>query len=182
MPAQTEKSVPRELDQFAGEYTDPADPGSPLSFYVEDGRLTIESERGVPTELNPVSGVEFSISGTRSTVRFTLDAVGEGAERGFSSAPESVYKRTGPAVRHIFHDYQRTEAMILMRDGVKLHAVILKPADITTPLPFLLQRTPYGVDGTNRASFFASRPELARDGYIYVCEDIAVAIKAKGSL
>ena len=38
-----------------------------------------------------------------------------------------------------------------MRDGVKLHAVILKPADIAAPLPFLIQRTPYGVDGTNRA-------------------------------
>jgi uncharacterized protein len=44
--------------------------------------------------------------------------------------------------------------MIPMRDGVKLHAVILKPADIAAPLPILIQRTPYGVDGTNRASFF----------------------------
>ncbi len=38
--------------------------------------------------------------------------------------------------------------MIPMRDGVKLHAVILKPADISTPLPILMQRTPYGVDET----------------------------------
>ena len=70
--------------------------------------------------------------------------------------------------------------MIPMRDGVKLHAVILKPADIATPLPFLMQRTPYGVDGTNRASFFAQRPELARDGYIYVGEDIRGRYKSEG--
>jgi hypothetical protein len=62
--------------------------------------------------------------------------------------------------------------MISMRDGIKLHAVILKPADIAGALPFLMQRTPYGVDGTTRGSFFAQRPELARDGYIYVAEDI----------
>ena len=70
--------------------------------------------------------------------------------------------------------------MIPMRDGVKLHAVILKPADIAMPLPFLIQRTPYGVDGTSRASFFAQRPELARDGYIYVCEDIRGRYKSEG--
>ena len=45
--------------------------------------------------------------------------------------------------------------MIPMRDGVKLHAVISSRRH-PTPLPFLMQRTPYGVDGTNRASFFAA--------------------------
>ena len=59
--------------------------------------------------------------------------------------PQVIYKRTGDAVHHVFHDYQRSEVMIPMRDGVKLHAVILKPADIAAPLPFLIQRTPYGV-------------------------------------
>ena len=71
--------------------------------------------------------------------------------------------------------------MIPMRDGVKLHTIILKPADITTPLPFLIQRTPYGVDGTNRMSFFGGRPELARDGYIYVAQDIRGRFKSEGT-
>ena len=43
-----------------------------------------------------------------------------------------------------------------------------------------MQRTPYGVDETNRASFFAQRPELARDGYIYVGEDIRGRYKSEG--
>ena len=77
-------------------------------------------------------------------------------------------------------DYVKRESMIPMRDGVKLHAVILKPADISVPLPFLIQRTPYGVDGTSLASFSYSRPELARDGYIYVGEDIRGRFKSEG--
>ena len=31
--------------------TKPAEPDTPLSFYVEGGKLMVESERGVPTEL-----------------------------------------------------------------------------------------------------------------------------------
>src|SRR3569833_4550744 len=67
-----------------------------------------------------------------------------------------------------------------MRDGIKLHTIILKPSDITTPLPFLIQRTPYGVDGTSRMSFFGGRPELAREGYIYVAQDIRGRFKSEG--
>jgi putative CocE/NonD family hydrolase len=179
-PAQSADRVPEGLARLAGEYTSQDDPDTPLSFYVVDGKLTVESERSVPEELTSVSGSEFSIPGTRATVQFALDTDGHGTSAIFSSSPDSVYKRTGPSVRHVFHDYERTEVMIPMRDGVKLHAVILKPADIATPLPFLIQRTPYGVYGTDRASFFASRPELARAGYIYVCEDIRGRYKSQG--
>jgi len=98
-----------------------------------------------------------------------------------SSDPEgSVYRRTGPPVHHLFHDYQRTEVMIPVRDGIKLHAVILKPADIAGPLPFLIERTPYGADVMTRAVLSASRPELARAGYIYVAEDIRGRYKSEG--
>ena len=58
--------------------------------------------------------------------------------------------------------------------------MILKPADIAAPLPFLVQRTPYGCDGTSRGSFFGGRPELARSGYIYVCGDIRGRFKSEG--
>ena len=89
--------------------------------------------------------------------------------------------RTGDPVHHVFHDYVRTEVMIPMRDGVKLHAVILKPADIADAAAHSSsERTPYGVDGTSRASFFAQRPELARAGYIYVDEDIRGRYKSQG--
>ena len=168
------------LENFAGEYTDSYEPDTPLSFYVQNGKLTFESERIVPTELKPASATSFSIPDTKITVRFTVDDAGHADSVRTSDEPEIVYRRSGEAVHHVFHDYQRSEVMIPMRDGVKLHAVILKPTDITEPLPFLIQRTPYGVDGTNRSSFFRQRPELARDGYIYVGEDIRGRYKSEG--
>ena len=171
---------PAQLETLAGEYTDPHEPDTPISFYVQDGKLIVESERNVSTELKPISTTEFSWPHAKFTLRFILDAAGHGSSVIFSDTPNDTYRRTGEPVHHLFHDYQRTEAMIPMRDGVKLHTVILKPADITTPLPFLILRTPYGVDGTSRTSFFSSRQELARDGYLYVAQDIRGRYKSQG--
>jgi putative CocE/NonD family hydrolase len=178
--AQTVLLSPAQLETLAGEYTDPNEPDTPLSFYVQDGKLIVESERNIPTELKPISATEFSWPHAKFTLRFNLDAAGRGDSVIFSDTPNETYHRTGEPVHHVFHDYKRTEAMVPMRDGVKLHTVILKPADITAPLPFLIQRTPYGVDGVNRSSFFSLRPELARDGYIYVAQDIRGRYKSEG--
>jgi putative CocE/NonD family hydrolase len=169
-----------QLDAFAGEYTNLADPGYGYSLYVQNGTLMVESDRQVPTELKPISATLFGLANSDVTAAFQLDAAGRAAKVEFSDDPGVIYVRSGEPIHHIFHDYVRNEAMIPMRDGVKLHAVILRPADIKTPLPILMQRTPYGVDGTDRTSFFALRPELARDGYIYVAEDIRGRYKSEG--
>ena len=147
---------------------------------MQTGKLVVESERRVPAELNAISATEFGIPDSKTTIKFTLDGAGHGVSAVFSSQADVVFKRTGDAVHHTFHDYQRTEAMVPMRDGVKLHIVYLKPADIATPLPFLIQRSPYGCDETNRASFSGGRPELAAEGYIYVCGDIRGRYKSEG--
>jgi putative CocE/NonD family hydrolase len=178
--AQAAAPTAAQLEALSGEYTDPNEPDTPISFYATNGKLIVETERNTPAELKPTSAVEFFLSDSNNTFRFTLDDAGQGTSMIHSTEPEIVYRRTGPPVHHVFHDYQRTEAMIPMRDGVKLHAVILWPADIAAPLPFLIQRTPYGVEGTNRASFSYSRPELARDGYIFVAEDIRGRYKSEG--
>ncbi len=173
-------TAPAQLDALSGEYTYPTDPDTPISFYAQDGKLVMESERMVPMTLTENSPTEFTLPNGMMTLKFTLDAAGHPTAVVASSEPEAVFKRTGDPVHHLFHDYQRTEVMIPMRDGVKLHTVILKPADIPAPLPFLIQRTPYGVDETNKASFFGGRPELARDGYIYVAQDIRGRFKSEG--
>jgi putative CocE/NonD family hydrolase len=170
-----------QLEALSGEYTNAVEPDTPLSFYVRDGKLVYENERRVPVELNSVSSLYFAIPETQATFRFTLDSTGQGVTVALTERSDStVYRRTGPPVHHLFRDCQRAEVMIPMRDGVKLHAIVLKPADIAGPLPILMQRTPYGVDGTNCGSFFAQRPELARDGYIYVAEDIRGRYKSEG--
>jgi hypothetical protein len=182
-PAAAPASAPQAVsgeDAFSGEYANPAEPDMRYDVYVQGGQLTLESNRFVPTALNPLSSSVFEIAGTHISLQFALDDAGRGSGMVFLSDPTVFYQRSGDAVRRVFHDYQRSEVMIRMRDGVKLHAVILKPSDITTPLPFLMQRTPYGVNDTNRASFFAQRPELARAGYIYVCEDIRGRFESQG--
>jgi hypothetical protein len=176
--AQDLASVP--LDAFAGEYTVSGEPGNAFSFYVSNGTLIFESDRWVPTELRQVSATVFGFGQDDDRIAFSIDASGRPASVVLSFEPGSIYLRSGPPVHHLFHDYVLSEATIPMRDGVRLHATILKPADIATPLPILLARTPYGVDGQNRQSIFVQRPELARDGYIFVSEDIRGRYKSRG--
>jgi uncharacterized protein len=172
--------APASLDAFAGEYTIPGQPGNAYSFYVKDGELTLESDRLVPTELKQISPTVFAFTHGDGNAVFSLDASGRASSVSISLFPGIVFVRSGPPAHHVFHDYVRTEAMIPMRDGIKLHVVILKPSDIAMPLPILLERTPYGVDDDSRESFFARRPELARDGYIFVGQDIRGRYKSKG--
>ncbi|MGB9144827.1 MAG: CocE/NonD family hydrolase [Acidobacteriaceae bacterium] len=84
-----------------------------------------------------------------------------------------------PVANH-FRPYSREEVMIPMRDGVKLHAVILRPTDTHEPLPFLMERTPYGVDGATSDSINSSLTELAQSGYIFVMEDIRGRYQSEG--
>ncbi len=71
-------------------------------------------------------------------------------------------------------EYVRSEAMIPVRDGVKLHAVILRPkgSESGDPLPFLVERTPYGVSRYDAKAVNDFKPELAKSGYIFVYQDI----------
>ncbi|HXW95995.1 MAG TPA: CocE/NonD family hydrolase [Gemmatimonadales bacterium] len=63
-------------------------------------------------------------------------------------------------------------AMVPMRDGVKLHTYVYRPAGHPEPLPFLMMRTPYGVAGGAPRYFRAYLKELAEEGYIFVFQDI----------
>ena len=72
------------------------------------------------------------------------------------------------------------QVMIPMRDGVHLQTVILTPAGRHGPLPMLLQRTPYGVPDRAPAQMPARLEELARDGYIFVFQNIRGRFKSEG--
>ena len=93
---------------------------------------------------------------------------------------ETILTRKGPEVHHVFHHYSRTVENIPARDGVKLHVVIQAPTDIPGPLPILLSRTPYSVDGVSEERLFQQRPELARAGYIFVSADIRGRFGSEG--
>ncbi len=76
--------------------------------------------------------------------------------------------------------YIRQEAMIPMRDGIRLFTVIYKPQNIKEDVPFLMGRTPYSVSwmpSPNNIEYIAN---LARDGYIFVFQDIRGQNKSEG--
>ncbi len=76
-------------------------------------------------------------------------------------------------------DFERREVEIPMRDGVKLHTVIVQRKGLTGA-PIILQRTPYGADGASKRG---ASPTLAMNvrpadlmlldaGYIRVWQDV----------
>ena len=70
--------------------------------------------------------------------------------------------------------------MITMRDGVRLHTVILTLQTQTEPLPILLDRTPYGVNDWNSDLVNNVYKELVADRYIFVFQDIRGKFRSEG--
>jgi putative CocE/NonD family hydrolase len=68
--------------------------------------------------------------------------------------------------------YKRQEVMITMRDGIKLHTIIFTPVEQKEALPFLLERTPYGVSDYPSPEKNGYVKDMADDGYIFVYQDI----------
>lgn len=71
-------------------------------------------------------------------------------------------------------NYTKSDEMIAMRDGVKLHTVIFVPRDPAKTYPILLIRTPYGVPGgpNNFPRSLGPSARFAPDGYIVAYQDV----------
>lgn len=82
----------------------------------------------------------------------------------------------------IVQNLTRTEFMIPMRDGAHLYTVIFRPSTLQPSLPFLLFRTPYGVDDNAQLlrALNSAYIDLVRDGYIFVFQDIRGRFKSEG--
>ncbi len=84
----------------------------------------------------------------------------------------------GPAQQQTPPDYSqifdKTDAMIPARDGVKLHTEIYAPRGASEPLPIVLERTPYGTadDAKGYSRKLGRYLEMIPDGYIFVFQDI----------
>jgi putative CocE/NonD family hydrolase len=77
--------------------------------------------------------------------------------------------------------YNREEAMITMRDGVKLHTVVFTPKETSQKLPFLMLRTPYGVNRYPSPEKQGYVKDMADDGYIFVYQDIRGRYLSEGN-
>ncbi len=84
-------------------------------------------------------------------------------------------------------DYVRREEMIPMRDGVKLHTVIMIPKG-ASDAPLMLERTPYNASKLTRLTsgpqavmqMYAFHGDLISAGYIVVIQDIRGKFKSEG--
>jgi putative CocE/NonD family hydrolase len=70
--------------------------------------------------------------------------------------------------------FTKRDVMIPMRDGVHLHTEIYTPRHDEEPLPFLITRTPYGLDDDQHGftRLFSLYGEMIPEGYIFVFQDI----------
>ena len=75
--------------------------------------------------------------------------------------------------------FEKSDRMIPMRDGIKLHTVVFTPKDRPAPLPILFVRTPYGVPADERAAT-NSYEFLIEDGYILAFQEIRGRFKSEG--
>jgi putative CocE/NonD family hydrolase len=75
--------------------------------------------------------------------------------------------------------FDKSEVMVPMRDGVKLHTLIYVPKGRTENLPIILTRTPYGIAGAGGA-FATSYAELAQEGFIFAFQDIRGRFTSEG--
>ena len=78
--------------------------------------------------------------------------------------------------------FKKLDVFIPMRDGVRLHTEIYVPKNSTEPLPFIFERTPYGVldDPKGFANKLTAYSELIQEGYIFVFQDIRGRYKSEG--
>ena len=81
--------------------------------------------------------------------------------------------------------YTKIERMIPMRDGIQLFTAIYIPKDIapTNQYPFLMTRTPYSCapyGEENYSSLLTRYAHLAREGYIFVYQDVRGKYRSEG--
>ena len=84
--------------------------------------------------------------------------------------------------------YKKTSVMIPMRDGIKLYTVLYAPVNAKQSVPILIQRTPYGAsthDPDDTIIIFSpyfSFYNMAKEGYIFVFQDIRGKYKSEGTM
>src|SRR5271155_5145352 len=98
----------------------------------------------------------------------------------FYATPVSAQVVTPKDLEEQAKQFTQTAEMIPMRDGVKLHTIIYAPKEHKAPLPFIMLRTPYGIESRGSRALKEYMKDLADDGYIFVFQDIRGRHKSEG--
>lgn len=169
------------LQKYEGQYSFPREPENVWSVFAAGDHLTVETHRTPAVNLTEDKNGGFQAS-NGTELFFEQDASGRvtGFRLGSGKKAAEAKKISDHPVHNGFQPYSRESVMIPMRDGVKLHAVILRPTDMKGPLPILLSRTPYGVEETSSNYVNERYTTLAESGYIFVFEDIRGRYESQG--
>jgi putative CocE/NonD family hydrolase len=127
-----------------------------------------------------------SVGGGSVLLFLALTAMRTLAQAPVADLPSDIPEKFS-AIQDAF-DFKRQEEMIPMRDGVKLHTVILIPKG-ARGAPMMLTRTPYGAgkyfeqsDSTHLAAVVPRGYDvIASAGYILVAQDVRGKYKSEGS-
>ena len=76
--------------------------------------------------------------------------------------------------------YERKEVKVVMRDGVRLNTLIFIPLNRTEKFPILFLRTPYGISDQSTPDKSGYVADMAKEGYIFVYQDIRGRYKSEG--
>lgn len=165
----------RSFDPFVGQYEDSVNLGGTVfSFFREGDRFYLQLTNQDKIEILPSAANKFFLTpGSRGDVEFVRDADGTVTGARFTQGGTFELKKIADApAKDTRVPFKRTEAMIQMRDGVKLFTVIMTPETQTENLPIYMERTPYGVAGWSSARVNGAKAELVKDGYVFVFQDI----------
>ncbi len=91
--------------------------------------------------------------------------------------------QNGARYVHTLEHYIKYEYRIPMRDGVKLFTQVYMPRDRSRDYPILLKRTPYGLNRYgphNYDNYLGPSLSVARDGYIFVYQDVRGRYMSEG--
>ena len=178
--AQSPTASPTEIkialptfDAYVGQYQAPDDPDLIFSIFREEGHFYVRPTAGQKIEIFPETESRFFVKDFPAAADFVRGTGGKIASLTWhQGGKDTSLKRIADVPLVEPHtDFTRSEAMIPMRDGVKLHTVVFTPK-IDQPLPIILERTPYGVKDNSSDSINGDEQDLVADGYIFVYQDI----------
>jgi putative CocE/NonD family hydrolase len=92
-------------------------------------------------------------------------------------------QQTDKLASYIKQNYTRQDYRIPTRDGVRLYTVVFSPKDTSRQYPILMMRTPYSVGPYDKDKLRATlgpNPHFAREGYIFVYQDVRGRFMSEG--
>ncbi|WP_419163399.1 CocE/NonD family hydrolase [Candidatus Palauibacter sp.] len=98
-------------------------------------------------------------------------------------APSEVPAIEAEHLEYLRANYEKSEYMVPMRDGIELYTIVYAPRDRSREYPILLFRTPYSIGpyepGEYRNPLGPSR-EFDQSGYIFAFQDVRGQFKSEG--